>query len=202
MLREEACEGNYLEPPCRLIRSGPHREAGDLAQAETLLASAHDWAVARDAKEVLCWAALVQARIALADASGSVCPERAQPTSPGQRPGLTDPANPQALKGRNKRPAETLSRPFRAHPDVMDSGTQGDALGWWVADPSGLKSAETALADGLKIARDCGFGLFHIDLLLERARLHLLSGEPQAALDDLRTALNGGVPANEQTGQP
>ena len=56
--------------------------------------------------------------------------------------------------------------------------------------------------DGLEIARDCGFGLHHIDLLLERARLHLFGGAPQAAFDDLRTALDDGVPGNEQTGQP
>ena len=56
------------------------------------------------------------------------------------------------------------------------------------------------------LARDCGFGLYHIDLLLERARLHLLRGDAGAALDDIEVALGdssggGGIPANEETGQ-
>lgn len=67
---------------------------------------------------------------------------------------------------------------------------------------SSPERAHKAVEDGLKIARDCGFGIYHIDLLLERARLHLMSGAPQAALDDLRTALDDGVPFNPQTGQP
>jgi tetratricopeptide (TPR) repeat protein len=142
----------------RLILSDLHRDAGDLAEAETLLASAHDWAVARDAKIVLCWSALVQARIVLSFAR--------EPT-----------------------------------------GSAGSGVDRAIAAPalpvgSRLNEAATALRDGLKIARDCGFGLYHIDLLLQRARLHLLSGEPQAALDDLRTALDAGVHGDQQTGQP
>ncbi|MCL4207585.1 MAG: TIR domain-containing protein [Pirellulaceae bacterium] len=210
LLREAAGEGNFHEPPCRLILSDLHREAGDLAEAETLLASAHEWAVARDAKEVLCWSALVQARIALAAAVG---PEGAKQISPGQsdaataaerRPGNAEHLTHQALKGRNKTPPAGLSRPFRAEDSAGAPVSQGDALGWSVAGPSGRNAAAaaTALADGLKIARDCGFGCYHIDLLLARARLHLVSGEPHAALDDLRTALDEGVPGDEQTGQP
>ncbi|MEX1027232.1 MAG: TIR domain-containing protein [Candidatus Paceibacterota bacterium] len=64
-----------------------------------------------------------------------------------------------------------------------------------------FSAAEKYLSEGLKIARDCGYGIYHIDLLLERARLHLLRGEPQAALDDLRVALEDGIPANDKTGQ-
>jgi tetratricopeptide (TPR) repeat protein len=151
-------EVNHDIPKCHLLLSDLHCEAGDLAQAETLLASAHDLAVARDAKEVLCWSALVQARIALL---------------------------------------------FNRDP----TGSAGSGVERAIAAPalpvgSRLNEAAAALRDGLKIARDCGYGLYHIDLLLERARLHLLSGEPQAALDDLRTALDDGVPADEQTGQP
>jgi len=65
-----------------------------------------------------------------------------------------------------------------------------------------LVSAEEALAEGLKIARDCGYGIYHIDLLLERARLHLFLGKPETALKDLQLALDTGIPANEKTGQP
>lgn len=134
-------------PRCRLILSDLHREAGDLPQAETLRTPAHDWAVARDAKEDLCWAALVEGRIA-------ACRMRNRQTTPSFLP------------------------------------------------PAIIPNPPSALADGLAIARDCGFGIFHIDLLLERARWHLLSGAAQAALDDLRTALDDGIPNNEQTGQP
>ena len=65
-----------------------------------------------------------------------------------------------------------------------------------------LVRAHNAISDGLRIARACAFGLLHIDLLLERARLSLLYGDPDAALDDLRVALEDGVSANAQTGQP
>lgn len=64
-----------------------------------------------------------------------------------------------------------------------------------------LHAADVSLGKGLKIARDCGYGLYHIDLLLERARLHLLRGDAGAALDDIEVALDTGIPANEETGQ-
>jgi hypothetical protein len=57
------------------------------------------------------------------------------------------------------------------------------------------------IEQGLKIARDCGYGLYHIDLLLERARLHLLRGDAEAALEDVEVALDTGIPPNEETGQ-
>ena len=60
----------------------------------------------------------------------------------------------------------------------------------------------TTIEEGLKIARDCGYGFYHIDLLLERALLPLLRVNPQSALDDIKLALNDGIPGNDQTGQP
>ncbi|MHC4569306.1 MAG: hypothetical protein ACYTE3_26565, partial [Planctomycetota bacterium] len=69
-------------------------------------------------------------------------------------------------------------------------------------DADHLSAAAASTAEGLKIARDCGFGLYHIDLLLERARLHLLRGHPAAALEDIELALDTGIAANEETGQP
>ncbi|MEJ7594950.1 MAG: toll/interleukin-1 receptor domain-containing protein [Planctomycetaceae bacterium] len=74
-------------------------------------------------------------------------------------------------------------------PDV--AGTQSEHL----------EIASRAISDGLKVARFCGYGLYHIDLLLERARLHVLRGDADAALDDIDVALDNGVPANEETGQ-
>jgi hypothetical protein len=111
-----------------------------------LYESAHNWALARDAKEILCWAALIKARIELA-----------------------------GLK-------------------VQGSGVrrQGSGVG-----EGRLQAAQDALDEGLKIARDCGYGIYHIDLLLAQAHLHLLQGNPQAALADLRLALDDGLPAND-----
>jgi tetratricopeptide (TPR) repeat protein len=56
-----------------------------------------------------------------------------------------------------------------------------------------LAEAKKSIDEGLRIACDCGYGIYHIDLLLERAHLNLLRGEPQTALDDLRVALDDGV---------
>jgi|GEM_PF-3029368 len=53
---------------CNLILSDLHREAGDLAQDEAMVVLAHDWTVARDAREVLCRAARIQTRIELVKA--------------------------------------------------------------------------------------------------------------------------------------
>jgi len=65
-----------------------------------------------------------------------------------------------------------------------------------------LDSVRAAIAEGRKIARDCGFGLYHIDLLLTQTRLHLLEGHAGEALDDIRIALDDGIPANDTNGQP
>ena len=89
----------------------------------------------------------------------------------------------------------------KEHPASQSTGTASGIH-------NSLKSAATALQSGLKIARDCGFGLYHIDLLIVRARLHLLTGHPDKALDDIQMALGdengegGGIPANDKTGQP
>ncbi|HZF10023.1 MAG TPA: TIR domain-containing protein [Thermoanaerobaculia bacterium] len=48
-----------------LLLADQARLRGDFTAARDLLLQARDWALARDAKEPLCWAALVQARIAL-----------------------------------------------------------------------------------------------------------------------------------------
>jgi hypothetical protein len=55
---------------------------------------------------------------------------------------------------------------------------------------------------GVQLARDSGFGLYFINLLLEQARLRLRRGDADGALQDLRIALDDGLAANEQTGLP
>ena len=64
------------------------------------------------------------------------------------------------------------------------------------------EEAARAIEEGLRIARECGYGIFHIDLLLERARLHLLSGDAEAAQADARTALFDGHAPPPDAGFP
>ena len=64
------------------------------------------------------------------------------------------------------------------------------------------EAARTAIEEGLRIARECGFGIYHVDLLLERARLHLVTGDAQAAESDVRTALFDGHSPPPETGLP
>ena len=117
------------------------RERGDLTTARDLLDQAHEWAIARDAKEPLCWSTLVRARIALS----------------GEEP-----------------------------------ATGTDAL----------KEARNAIEDGLRIALDCGFGIYHIDLILLRAQVALYEGNPEDAERDIHTALNQGVHPPTDSGLP
>ena len=56
-------EGYDQRPQVNLLLADLARERGDLPAARKLLAEAHDWAIARDAKQPLCWSALVRAKI-------------------------------------------------------------------------------------------------------------------------------------------
>ena len=59
-----------------------------------------------------------------------------------------------------------------------------------------------AIEKGLRIARDCGFGIFHIDLLLLRAQVALYEGNPAGAMRDVLVALDEGVHPSEESGLP
>jgi hypothetical protein len=247
---------DMVSPQCQLVlsslsieRSGSSSSAA--ASSADLWTQARDWALARDAKEVLCWSYLVEAQHALARSAvrgavrGSPDPARSavrgspDPARSAVR-GSPDPAR-SAVRG-SPDPAQTADR---RSPDSVNAVAQiGDLRSDTTAgsetraeratraerlsktraehrsltlrvehshvmmlDSESQATAHTALESGLKIARDCGFGLYHIDLLLERARLHLLRGDARAALDDIEMALGdeageGGIPANEETGQP
>lgn len=136
-------------PKCDLVLADLARERGDLAGARDLLVQALDWAMARDQKEVLCWAALVRARIQLSAF-------RQQQSAHSEERGVAKP----------------------------------------------LAQAIALVDEGLRIARDCGFGIFHIDLLLVRARLHLLKDDPRAAQADAYMALSDGVTPQPDSGRP
>jgi hypothetical protein len=58
-------------------------------------------------------------------------------------------------------------------------------------DQQNYREAETILRQGRLTAEHCRFGLLHIDLLIESARLALLEGRLQAALAASLSALNG-----------
>ena len=122
---------NKVTPQCHLVLADLARKRHDFRTARHHLDAAHEWAIARDAKELLCWTSLVRARL----------------------------------------------------------------------EPS-PEDARRAVEDGLRIARDCGFGLYHVDLLLERARLALEDGDADTALADLDTALFEGARPPEDSGLP
>lgn len=78
------------------------------------------------------------------------------------------------IEKKRKLPTMAGSRPVRLISRLMDD-------------------ASSALDDALCTVRDCGYAICHIDVLLERCRLHLLRGDPASALRDLHVALDKGV---------
>ena len=123
-------------PKCRLILASLQHDSGDAAAAVRLCHAARDWALARDAKQVLCWSALVQARIELAQ-----CSHLAPRDEPGaeaapeskHRPGRqSDTAGPTEIPQ-----AESLhdssSTPTAAHLAERD-GNYALAQDWWTPE--------------------------------------------------------------------
>ena len=164
--------GDYQIPQCNLVLSDLPGEALDRSSRESLCISARDWASQRGAKEVLCWSALVRARMELAKI------RRVRETH------------------QDRHTNENEDRHTNENEDRRTDDHEDGAL------HAPYHAAENTVAEGLKIARDCGYGIYHIDLLVERARLHLLRGDPGAALEDIRVALDTGIAANDETGQP
>ncbi len=144
-LLAEVIGTSFSIPKCNLVLADLAREGCELTEALKLQEQAHEWAIARDAKQLLCWSAVVRARIQIAQA--------------------------QSKKSKVKK--EEL-----------------------------LPEAAKTLAEGLHIAGECGYGIFHIDLLAESARLHLLRGDPAAALADLHIALDEGRHPPAESGYP
>ena len=58
-------------------------------------------------------------------------------------------------------------------------------------DVDNLLVAEQALQEGLRIAEQCGYGIYHIDLLVARGQLRLEQCDFAAAIEDAQAALNG-----------
>ena len=174
IVRSHFGANDIWSPKCNLILAGLQLESGDVAAAERLCHAAHEWALARDAKEVLCWSALVQARIELRKHIDSISSISRQAIASGS-----------SAKGT---PLASGSN-HANHPQPAASALP-------------LTACETQLNAGLKIARVCGFGLYHIDLQLEFARLRLLKGDPSSALAAIAEALDNSHAANAQTNDP
>jgi hypothetical protein len=138
ILRHTLGEQHHYLPRCNLLLAGLARVRGEFSAARTLQREAREWAVARDAREPLCWAAWEGGRIALADA----------------RRKADGPDGPETVRC--------------------------------------LREARHAADEGLRLAREGGFGIFHIDLLLLRASTALEEGDAAAAEQDARTALETG----------
>jgi hypothetical protein len=51
-----------------------------------------------------------------------------------------------------------------------------------------LEPAQRAVLEGLHLARQCGLGLYHVDLLCEEAEISLVQQAAQAAEDSAREA--------------
>lgn len=115
--------GATYVPGCHLFLADLARCRGDFATVHDLESKAHDWALSRDAKELLCWSALVRARIA------------------------------------------------------VSTGQSEDAF--------------RHTAEGLRLARDCGYGIYHIDLQNTLAEARLLAGQLLEAEQAARIALFG-----------
>ena len=62
--------------------------------------------------------------------------------------------------------------------------------------------ARAAIEEGLRIARDCGYGILHIDLLLVRAQAALHEGRPDDAIRDVAIALDEGRRPRPESGLP
>jgi len=121
-------------------------QEGKVSAAQALLDSAYRWALNGGETDLLCWSALVRAKIELAACSD------------------------QCL-------GEASARATFSH-------------------------VAAALEDGLRIARECGYGIYHIDLLLVRAQLALHEGRAADAERDVRIALDEGVHPPTESGFP
>jgi tetratricopeptide (TPR) repeat protein len=117
----------------------------DPKRSQQILDDATEWAVLRDAKEILCRSSLIQGRLKAAEAISTFIADR-----------------------------------------------KADLF----------KDALTNFDEGIHIARECGYSIYHIDLLVERALIHLWCGDADMAVDDLRIALTDGHKPLPESGFP
>jgi tetratricopeptide (TPR) repeat protein len=65
-----------------------------------------------------------------------------------------------------------------------------------------LEHSKSALEDGLRIARNCGYGIYHINLILARAAVALHEGRADDTLRDLDIACDDSIQSLPESGQP
>lgn len=197
-------------PHLDLLQAEIYLEHDNLSGADKLCQSTRNWAHERDAKNLLCYSSVVSGRIALSKAS-HVCEE-------GKLNGRIDATHCQKDPEREKYKVEEttqktvielLKRNKRRNPTNKNTARpwakstgQGSTIPKNIIRANDLRTAADDIEEGLRIARDCGFSLYHIDLLLIRSQLHLLRGNVKAAQNDIDKALDIGIPANKKTGQP
>lgn len=132
---------------CMVLRSDFARKSGNFSEAKDLCDRVHAWAVEKDDKELLCWEALIQAKIFFDQAKQEVENE---------------------FKDYDRFIAQSLK----------------------------------AINEGLHIARDCGYSIYHIDLILLRARIALCVGQIESAENDTLIALEKGIHPKQTSGLP
>lgn len=133
-------------PKCNLLLADIACKQRKLRNARHILEEAHEWAIAHDARAVLCWSALIHSHIALES---------------------------------SKREAKNDQERDRF-----------------------LKEASSSVEEGLHIAQDCGYGIYHIDLMLIRAQISLHQGDADSAIQNIRIALDDGIHPKTESGLP
>ncbi|WP_344652154.1 toll/interleukin-1 receptor domain-containing protein [Cryptosporangium japonicum] len=117
-------------PRCWLIKAEILASRKEIAQALEMWANAKEWALTHDATELLCWCALVRARVFL------------------------------------------------------------EELSWnSKIDEKKLLAILSEIGNGLRIASDCGYGYYRVDLLLASAELNIRRGLADDGLIDVESAL-------------
>jgi len=94
-----------------------------------------------------------------------------------------------------------VRRALAALSDTVDMGAESRSLSG-ETDDLRLDDVGNAIEHGIRLSRVCGYGILHIDFLIESARLRLLTDEPEKAIEDLRLALEVGVHPPAESGRP
>ena len=181
-------------------------DLGAFATAQNLLKYSRNWALARGANELLCWCALVTSRMAIAQqlkpmSINSIWKRTEIDEFRGVNPiWKGEEIDELVINGfkTNKLPPLPFDRfPHWLKLNFMYFEGQLEEL-----TLLNLDRASVEIEKGLHLARSYSFGIYYIDLLLVRARLHLLQGNPDLALSDIKIALEGGQQPPTDTGYP
>lgn len=177
-------------------------DLGAFATAQNLLKYPRNWALARGANELLCWCSLVTSRMAITQhmkpISTNLTWKRAEidenPIWQGEE---IDELVINGFKTKKLPPFPIMDFYKWLESNFLYSQGQLEEL-----TLLNLDQISSEIEKGLSIARSYDLGIYHIDLLLVRARLHLLQGNPDLALSDIKIALGEGQQPPTDTGYP